>query len=103
MVAGADHGDSFKRDMGYSETEFFRILPSALKGFTYTVDGNRVSINGVDKDQGLEMIVSRLPDRKIGMIRIPRIEVEFSFHNFSENERKQFMTNFDRSYQRGGG
>ena len=103
MVAGADHGDSFKRDMGYSATEFFRILPSALKGYNHTVEDNRVIVNGVEKDQGLEMVVSRLPDRKIGMIRIPRIEVEFSFRNFSENERKEFMTNFDRSYQRGGG
>lgn len=103
MVAGADHGDSFKRDMGYSAKEFFRILPSAIEGYNHTVEGNRVMINGADKDQGLELVINRLPDRQIGMIHIPRVEVEFSFRNFSANERKEFMTNFDRSYQRGGG
>lgn len=103
MVAGADHGDFFKRDMGYSAMDFFRILPSAIKGYTHSIEANRVTINGVDADQRVELVVKTLPDRKIGMIRIPRVEVEFSFHNFAEKERKQFMTNFDRSYQRGGG
>ena len=103
MVAGADHGDFFKRDMGYSATDFFRILPSAIKGYIYTIEANTITINGVDRDQSVELIVKPLPDREIGMIRIPRIEVEFSFSNFSEKERKEFMANFDRSYQRGGG
>ena len=103
MVAGVDHGDFFKRDMGYSATDFFRILPSAIKGYTHTVEANTVTINGVHEDQSVELIVKPLPDREIGMIRIPRIEVEFSFTNFSERERKEFMINFDRSYQRGGG
>ncbi|MDJ0956893.1 MAG: hypothetical protein QNI91_08560 [Arenicellales bacterium] len=103
MVAGADHGDFFKRDMGYSATDFFRILPSAIKGYTHTVEANNVTINGVDGNQSVQLVVKPLPDREIGMIRIPRIEVEFSFHNFSARERKEFMINFDRSYQRGGG
>lgn len=103
MVAGADHGDLFKRDMGYSATDFFRILPSALKGYTHTIEDNEVTVNGDGGDQKVQLVVKPLPDRTIGMIRIPRIEVEFSFHNFSEKERKEFMVHFDRSYQRGGG
>ena len=103
MVAGADHGDFFKRDMGYSATDFFRILPSAIKDYTHRVEANRVTVNGAGKDQSVRLVVKSLPDREIGMIRIPRIEVEFSFRNFSEKERKEFMENFDRSYQRGGG
>ena len=103
MVAGADHGDSFKRDMGYSEQEFFRILPSALAGYEHSIAGNQVNISHVEKKQWLRLTINRLPDRQLGMIRISRIEVEFAFHNFSVEERKRFLTRFDRSYQRGGG
>ena len=103
MVAGADHGDAFKRDMGYSLAEYLRILPSAVKGYTYRVDGNRVVINGSGTNRRLTLDLKTLPERRIGMIRIPRIEVEFSFENFSERERKDFLVTLDRSYQRGGG
>lgn len=103
MVAGADQGDSFKRDMGYSEKEFFRVLPSAVSGYSHNIEGNRVIIVDSGGNQQLKLIINQLPDREIGMIRIPRIEVEFAFHNFPEEDRKNFMTRFDHSYQRGGG
>ena len=103
MVAGADHGNAFKRDMGYSLAEFLRILPSAVKGYTHRIDGNRVIINGSEASRQLTLGLKTLPERRIGMIRIPRIEVEFLFNNFSERERQDFMLAFDRSYQRGGG
>ena len=103
MVAGIDQGDAFKRDMGYSLAEFLRILPSAVKGYAHKIDGNRVIINGSESGHQLTLDLQTLPERKLGMIRIPRIEVEFLFHNFSDRERKNFMVAFDRSYQRGGG
>ena len=103
MVAGIDHGDSFKRDMGYSKAEFFRILPTAVADYHHTVQGNRVIITDPDNSRELVLVLSSLPDRAIGMIRISRIEVEFSFRNFTVDERKEFMSDFDRSYQRGGG
>lgn len=103
MVAGADHGDKFKRDMGYSAAEFFRILPSAVGGYEHTVDDGRVVIRHPDEDRELVLRVSELPERRIGMMRIPRIEVEFTFHNFPPRERQGFLIAFDRSYQRGGG
>lgn len=103
MVAGIDQGDSFTRDMGYSNMEFFRILPAAVADYSHTVDGNRVIIADPDNSRELVLVVSSLPDRAIGMIRITRIEVEFSFRNFTVEERREFMLNFDRSYQRGGG
>lgn len=103
MVAGTDHGDSFKRDMGYSEREFFRILPSALMGYEHSVVNNQVIIVDSDGNQRLQITINRLPERELGMIKIPRIEVEFVFENFSPEERRKFMTRFDQSYQRGGG
>ena len=103
MVAGADQGDVFKRDMGYSVDEFYRILPSAVGDYEYTVEGDRILVGFPDEDRELVLRIKGLPDRKIGMIRIPRIELEFTFHDFSAEERKEFMVVFDRSFQRGGG
>ena len=103
MVAGIDHGDTFRRDMGYSEAEFFRVLPRAISGYAYTVTGNRVTISSIDEARRLTLELRRLPDRRIGMISVPRLEVSFSFENFSDAERREFMRGFDQSYQRGGG
>ena len=103
MVAGIDHGDSFKRDMGYSLQEFLRILPTAVGEYNHDVRGNLVMITDTDSNLELELEVTELPDRQIGMIRIPRVEIGFRFQNFSKQQRQQFMINFDRSFQRGGG
>lgn len=103
MVAGTDQGDTFKRDMGYSTTEFFRILPAAVSGYDFSVEGTRVVVRPPGGDRRLVLIISELPERRLGMIRIPRIAVEFTFHNFSQQQRQEFLIAFDRSYQRGGG
>ena len=103
MVAGTDQGDVFKRDMGYSVAEFFRILPTAVEGHDYAVDGCGVVIRPPDGGRELVLRIAELPERRIGMIRIPRIEVDFSFRNFTGEQRKAFLTAFDRSFQRGGG
>ena len=103
MVAGLDQGDEFIRDMGYSLTEFHRILPSAVGDYAHRVEGNRVVIDGAESGQQLTLDLKVLPDRQIGMIRIPHMEVKFDFQNFPMQERKNFMVGFDRSYQRGGG
>ena len=103
MVAGVDQGDEFKRDMGYTVKEFYRILPSAVGDHEFAVEGDRVVVRAPDQDRELVLRINQLPDRKIGMIRIPRIEVDFTFHHFSARERKEFLVVFDRSFQRGGG
>lgn len=103
MVAGADQGDAFKRDMGYSVEEFFRILPSAVGDHEYMAEGGRIVVRPRQQDRELVLKINALPDRKIGMIRIPRIEVDFCFQNFSRQERREFLVAFDRSFQRGGG
>lgn len=103
MVAGVDHGDAFTRDMGYSVPEFFRILPAAISGYDHIVDGDRVFVTHPNDGRQLIMKIEELPDRRIGMIRIPRIGVEFAFHQFTVEQRRAFLTAFDRSFQRGGG
>lgn len=103
MVAGADQGDAFERDMGYSVAEFFRILPNAVGDYDYSIDGDRIEIRPAAGSRRLELRVRELPERKIGMIRIPRIQLAFRFEQFTPEERREFLAAFDRSFQRGGG
>ena len=89
--------------MGYSENEFFHTLPTAIGEYQFTREGRLVTITHPDKDHLVELNVIPAPDRVIGMMRIERVDVSFSFKRFSVTERDAFMAQFDRSFQRGGG
>ncbi len=93
----------FRRDMGYSEPEFYRLLNAAIGDYQYTKEGQNVSIEHPEKANSLQLSVIELPDRVLGAFRIKRVDVQFFFQSFSAAERTQFMQRFDSRYQRGGG
>ncbi len=95
--------ESFERDMGYSEKEFFRVLPAAIGEYQYIKNGLEVEVTHPDKPHSLKLTLSVLPDRQLGAVRIQRIGVQFAFTNMSTDERLTFMRRFDRRFQRGGG
>ena len=89
--------------MGYSEKEFFHTLPTAIGDYQFARDGERVTITHPERDHQLLLNVAPLPDRVLGLIRVPRVDVRFSFSKFTTAERDQFMALFEQSFQRGGG
>ena len=95
--------DKFTRDMGYSEAEFFHTLPTGIGDYQYVRDGSEVTITHPERTHTLTLEVTALPDRAIALLRIPRVEVRFSFQDFSPADRDRFMEKFDQSFQRGGG
>jgi hypothetical protein len=95
--------ERFERDMGYNGKEFFRVLPAAVGDYQYTVSGDTIHISHPHNNQTLELRITPLPDRRLGLIRIQHIDVQFSFSNMSEEQRNKFMFRFDRRFQRGGG
>lgn len=95
--------ERFERDMGYNEKEFFRVLPAAIGDYQHSVAGNTIHIKHPDNDQALELRITPLPDRRLGLIRIQHIDVQFLFSNMTPEQRNQFMFRFDRRFQRGGG
>lgn len=96
-------GNSFTRDMGYSVTEFLRILPRAAHDYCLSIVGFEVSITQPEAHQELKLTITPLPDRQLAMMRLPHVQVHFEFMGFDEAQREQFMNNFDKSYHRGGG
>ena len=102
--AYAEHvPERFERDMGYSEKEFFRVLPSALGDYRYAQQGNRVLISHPDNSHDITLDINPLPDRRLGAFRIERIDVQFQLLNMDAGERARFMQRFDRRFERGGG
>ncbi len=89
--------------MGYSEKDFYRTLPSAIGEYRYARTGQLVTITHPDRNHVLLLNVAPLPDRVLGSIRIVRVEVSFTFRNFSIAERNLFMAGFELRFQRGGG
>ncbi len=89
--------------MGYSESEFYRLLDAAIGDYQYVKEGQYSFVTHPQKVNSLQLSVTPLPDRVLGAFRIKRVEVVFSFNDFSATERKTFMQRFDSRYQRGGG
>jgi len=87
--------------MGFSQKEFFRILPSALNDRDYQLNDSTVSLS---TDHGLVTIdVGEQQLRKIASFALPYIEVKFNFVDFEQSNVDEFMRYFELRYQRGGG
>lgn len=93
----------FERDMGYSEKEFFRVLPSALGDYQFRVQDKQILIEHPKHPHRIKLEITPLPDRRLGAFRIERIDVQFELLNMTDTERMSFMRRFDRRFQRGGG
>lgn len=94
--------ERFERDMGCTEAEWLRWLPAALG----TRPWQQQPPGGVQVD----LAVGRLAltwqvaaPRRLGLVRIPRLLVQFAFDGTDPTERYAFMQRFDLYMQRGGG
>ncbi len=92
---------SFTRSMGLTHTEFFRSLPPAIAGHPYEREGHTVSI--AYDGRSVTIVLGPERTRAIAALRLPCVEVTFTFRGFPEDERRAFMDRFDRYFLRGGG
>lgn len=86
-------------EMSLGREEFLRLLPAAIGAFR--VDGQIVRWTG-DRDAGTIRLVP-LPDRQVGSLVVPTLQVEVMLEASSEAEMRAFMNRFDRAFLRGGG
>lgn len=93
-----------KREMGYTRVEFMRTLPSALHDYEYTVEGEVITITAPEAtDKTMIITLGSEAIRKIAMIRIPYIHVDFDFSQVDEAVHKRFLAQFDLYFKKGGG
>jgi len=90
-----------RRKMSISEADFFRILPRALAPNVYSITQNVISV--VLKHGSADITLSPQPDLKFAMLVLPLLAVDIQFKGVSEIDQAIFITQFDKSYQRGGG
>ncbi|MCP4276018.1 MAG: hypothetical protein GY779_06660 [Gammaproteobacteria bacterium] len=93
--------ESFTLEMGLTREEFFRSLPAAVAPGKFLIEGETVNVQHMNGDASIALTQKK--PRKIGMLSLPVMMVAFSFPEWSDVDRNQFMCRFERYYQRGGG
>ena len=97
----SDYPARFTRDTGGTEAEWLGRLTGACNGQPIEIGERRATIA---IDGGVLALAWRpLPPRRIALMSMPRLEVEFVFENLPAEARKRFMRYFDLYMQRGGG
>jgi hypothetical protein len=93
---------AFDREMGCSEREWLSWLPGAVRTHALTL-GSGEALVGIGGGQ-LQLRWQTLEPRQIGLARLPRLAVQFSFDAAVDDLLRQtFMRYFDLYMQRGGG
>lgn len=89
--------------MGYTRTEFMRKLPAAMHGYAYRVDGDVITITPPKTEGTITILLGKEAIRKIALLALPYIHVDFDFTAVGETTAKTFLTQFDLYYRKGGG
>jgi hypothetical protein len=90
-----------EKEMSINHGDFFRILPKALDGGDYRIDGNRI-VAGTG-DHRLEITLSEETVRRIALLALPVTHVRLDFFGYDADEAATALAVFDRRFQRGGG
>jgi len=100
-----DLSQPFTRIMGCSGGEFAgwlqRALPEAI--LAIEADAARGSCRASFADGELSIEWHALEPRRIALLRVPQLEVRFSYSGLELARRQAIQTYFDRATQRGGG
>ena len=92
---------TFAREMTISHSDFFRILPKALKSYQYEQVDNVITVT-LDKAE-ISIILSEERNRQIASLSLPVTDVTFRLKNVAEITKRKFFEQSDRTYHRGGG
>lgn len=99
--AEGEQEHSFTRQLGLTHAEFYRSLPPAIAHRPFTRENHRVRINLETGTVTIELGPQK--QRSIASLRLPYIEVRFTFSGLSTSQRQTFMERFDIHFHRGGG
>ena len=93
---------AFEREQSLSEAEWLRSLPGAVRGHALDLPAPgraRVAIG----DGALHLQWTPLPPRRLALVQLPRMRVQFRFEDVAAPARAEFMRYFDLYTHRGGG
>ncbi len=99
----------FEREHGCTEAEWLRSLPGAVGAHALAIAPHTPGAPGraqVRLQGGGELALEwhPLPERRIALIRLPRLQVHYAFSSdVTDAARAAFMRLFDLHMRRGGG
>ena len=94
--------ESFEREQGFTPADWLRCLPGAVRQHPILLaepGAARVTI----ADGSLALTWQVLPPRGHGLMRMPRLAVQYRFAGVDDAARAEFMRYFDLYTMRGGG
>jgi hypothetical protein len=93
-----------EKDMALTREDFQRGLNRLTDGLGLDLHGSTENHHGFSLGDGqVTLIIETLPERRIGMIVLPRTRVTMNFVNVGSKDRSGFIAAFERRFQRGGG
>lgn len=100
-----DLSQAFTRTMGCSVGELTGWLPRALPdaSLAIAIDSDSGSCRASYADGELLIEWHSLAPRQIALLRVPQLEVRFTYSRLELAHREAIQTYFDRAMQRGGG
>lgn len=105
MMFRQDLSQAFTRTMGCNGDELAGWLPRALPAASLAIAGDAAcgSCRASYPDGELLIEWHGLAPRQIALLRVPRLEVRFSYSGLEAARREAIQLYFDRATQRGGG
>ena len=92
----------FRREQGFTESDWLSCLPGAVRGaeITRPAPGRATVAVGAGT---LHLAWQVQPPRQIALMRMPVLATHYRFDGVAEDDRQAFMKFFDLYTQRGGG
>ncbi len=91
------------RLMAISHAEFLRSITPLKKHYRYHIDEEKRRIVVNDGPRSVEVRLGPETSKRLGVLQMPAMEVELSFHGFTQEELERFRYRFDLCFRRGGG
>jgi hypothetical protein len=96
------HPAAFEREHGCTEAEWLGWLPGAVRGQVLSLSAPGEAVVSIGAGH-LHLRWMVLPERRIALVRLPRLRVSYDFEAVDAPTRDAFMRYFDLYMQRGGG
>lgn len=94
---------AFHKEMGFTVAEFLNVLPSVSSEYQTTIDPERSQATLRHADAEVIVDFQPLPERSLGVLRLPVLDVSIRFRGVTDAQARAFMALFDRTFLRMGG
>jgi len=87
--------------MGYTHSDFFRLLPRAMGDNPYEINGQEV--NCTLPTGTLKISLGEERERRLVLVVLPCTTVTFEYDNVSDEDREAFVKYFELRFMKGLG